>query len=168
MFWRGDEPVLSSSDDMPVDPETMTVAMTPWGGNKDRDDLAATVGAPILKATEAAGTATAFEAELPVKGRVDQVKFERLADGVLRGRHEAPDDDTVIFLHATQDGDRPDLIICSDARGKSVPNNTCLAFAPVAGKLVAILVLGPNADRAFHKVEEMVAGLRAFAVPTAP
>ena len=168
LFWRGDEPVLDRSDDMPIDPESMTVVMTPFGSDRDGEGLVRTVSEPILKAAEAAGTATQFETELAIKDKVDRVQFERLASGVLRGRHQAPDDDTFIFLQATQSGERPDLMICSDSRGKSVPNDTCMAFAPIAGKLVTILVIGQNADRAFRVTREMVATLRSFAVSTAP
>lgn len=168
LFWRDDEPVLMPSGDTPVDPDTMTVAVTPWASHQDRERLARMVSEPILQAADAAGSAAAFDADLWIKGAVARVRFERLPDGTVRGQHQAPDDATIIFLRPPQGEERPHLVMCSDAEGKSDPNSTCLVFAPVAGQLVTILVVGQNADRAFRVSEEMVAELRSFATPTAP
>jgi hypothetical protein len=166
LFWLGDDPIPRPPGDDPTSNGSdldMTVAVAPFGSDRDVEALSHAVSTSILDAAKANG-ADDFEADVRIQGQVFPFQFERRSSGVLKGIHKKDEYNTlVIFLRSPASNGPAHLVLCSDYGTKSEPAHSCLAIAQVAGRAIPIMIAGKNVDRSFRLSEQMVADLNAFA-----
>jgi hypothetical protein len=169
LFWLGDDPIPRPPGDDPTPDGSdldMTVAVAPFGSDRDVEALSSAVSASILDAAKANGT-DRFEADVRIQGQVFRFQFERLDTSLLRGTHQKDKYSTfVIFLRRPAANGPSHLILCTDYGTKSSPAHSCLAFAQVAGRTIPIMIAGKNVERSFRLSEQIAAELNAFAAWT--